>query len=363
MLNGSHHSTIGRSAFTLVELLVVIAIIGTLVGLLLPAVQSAREAARRASCQNNLKQLGLAVLNYEGSYKRFPAAYTHVNGYSTSGDGAQNRMEELANLGPNWVVNILAFAEEIAVRNSIDTSKPMADDSNKGARGARLAFNQCPSDTNVNQPFRGTSSPSTASLGDGWARGTYGANGSLGFANYGWPDSAGGAEEAYWKSLPGVMGGNTAVKHQQLLDGTSKTVLIAELRAGVADSDPRGVWALGKSSSSLWAHGGVMGDDYGPNCWYFAADDICTSPELIGTFGGQDALVAAGMPVSYGPWVNMQQTARSMHAGGVFVAMADGSVRWITDFIQILPSSIGNLSVWDRIMVSNDGQSVSESTY
>jgi len=52
-----------------------------------------------------------------------------------------------------------------------------------------------------------------------------------------------------------------------------------------------------------------------------------------------------------------------MHAGGVFVAMADGSVRWITDFIQILPSSIGNLSVWDRIMVSNDGQSVSESTY
>ena len=363
MLDRSHHSTIGRRAFTLVELLVVIAIIGTLVGLLLPAVQSAREAARRASCQNNLKQLGLAVLNYEGSYKRFPAAYTHVNDYSTSGNGNPNRMEELANLGPNWVVNILAFAEEIAVRNSIDTSKPMADESNKGARGARLAFTQCPSDTNIHQPFRGTSSPSTVSLGDGWARGTYGANGSLGFANYGWPDSAGGAEEAYWKSLPGVMGGNTAVKHQQLLDGTSKTVLIAELRAGVADSDPRGVWALGKSSSSLWAHGGVMGDDYGPNCWYFAADDICTSPELIGTFGGQDALVAAGMPVSYGPWVNMQQTARSMHAGGVFVAMADGSVRWITDFIQILPSSIGNLSVWDRIMVSNDGQSVSESTY
>ncbi len=363
MFDRRSRSTSSGSGFTLVELLVVIAIIGTLVGLLLPAVQSAREAARRVSCQNNLKQLGLAVLNYEVSRKSFPAAYTHVNGYSTSSTGDPNAMEELANLGPNWIVDILAFAEEIAVRNSIDTSKPMADESNRKARGARLAFIQCPSDTNVHQPFRGTSTPSTASLGDGWARGTYGANGSLGFANYGWADSAGGAEEAYWKSLPGVMGGNTAVSHQRLTDGTSKTVLLAELRAGVTEADPRGVWALGKSSSSLWAHGGVMGDDYGPNCWYFAADDICTSPELIGSFGGQDALVAVGMPVSYGPWVNMQQTARSQHAGGVFVAMADGSVRWITDFIQILPSSIGNLSVWDRLMVSNDGQPVSEATY
>ena len=99
-----------RFGFTLVELLVVIAIIGILVGLLLPAVQAAREAARRMSCQNNLKQMGLAMLNYESAYKKFPSALMGARVGAPQDDGV------------SWAVALLPFIEQTPLYNQLQTA-------------------------------------------------------------------------------------------------------------------------------------------------------------------------------------------------------------------------------------------------
>ena len=103
----------GRSGFTLVELLVVMAIMGLLVALLLPAVQSAREAARRSSCRNNLKQIGLALQNYQDVHKQLPPAYV----CPASGTAAENDNGPLA--------MILPFVDEEALYGAVRHGNPV----------------------------------------------------------------------------------------------------------------------------------------------------------------------------------------------------------------------------------------------
>ena len=100
-----------RRGFTLVELLVVIAIIGVLVGLLLPAVQSAREAARRSQCQNNLKQIGLATLNYESAQKAFPSSGW---GWHWMGDPDQGAGK---NQPGGWIYSLLPYIEQAGIKS------------------------------------------------------------------------------------------------------------------------------------------------------------------------------------------------------------------------------------------------------
>ena len=351
----SHRSRISRRAFTLVELLVVIAIIGTLIGLMLPAVQSVREAARRMSCQNNLKQISLAVLGYEAASKRFPAAVTGLPDVMPCDSTVSAKRA-------NWVVSVLPYLEEQAVRDAYDLSQSPCDPVNKRARSTQIQSMLCPSDAFNRQPFMGSTGQESQDYGDDWARGNYGANSSLRFLGNDCCDGeATGSSPAGWadNNRRGVMGYNTAVRAADIVDGMSKTTLLLELRAGLTSYDGRGVWALGMpGASSLWAHGGIFHDANGPNTHWYAADDVINCFQLRNEFG-TDGLGDKCMGCYPGGRMYWQGAgARSMHPGGLCVSMADGSVRWITDLIQVLPSDPTNVSIWDRLMLSADGQTV-----
>ncbi len=125
-----------RSGFTLIELLVVIAIIAILIALLLPAVQQAREAARRASCVNNLKQLGLALQNYHESRNTFPPGY--VSNYDASGNDT----------GPGWGwgAMILPEIDQGPLRSTITFESPIENPANSTARTTSINNWNCPSD-------------------------------------------------------------------------------------------------------------------------------------------------------------------------------------------------------------------------
>jgi prepilin-type N-terminal cleavage/methylation domain-containing protein/prepilin-type processing-associated H-X9-DG protein len=127
--------------FTLVELLVVIAIIGILIALLLPAVQAAREAARRAQCSNNLKQIGLALHLYHDVHRTLPAAWVGVD------PNVPWRPYASGPTGWGWAAVILPFLEQANVeKNFIDYRRWMTDDSHQQVRQFKLAIYRCPSD-------------------------------------------------------------------------------------------------------------------------------------------------------------------------------------------------------------------------
>ena len=277
------------AGLTLVELLVVTTIIGILIALLLPAVQAAREAARNMQCQNNLKQLGLAVLNYESAHGVLPPA--------SQWDAADMPALPFHAAGAfriNWVGLVLPFLDQQPLYDSVNKSAYVSDPTNTAYRGTRLAVMLCPSDAYNQTPFNGSKSSETASFGDGWARGNYAANASQGALNgttqcYPYTgsinDCGAGASTDGWKltSMRGVMGANTAVTMDQISDGASNTLLLAEVRAGLAEMDGRGTWAIGNGGSTLWGHGSYFGDDNGPNAPGAAGDNIigCTDMKAL----------------------------------------------------------------------------------
>ena len=362
------YSRRNTAAFTLVELLVVITIIGILISLLLPAVQSAREAARRLQCGNNLKQLAMALHNYHAAWESFPpssvwrkSGVLDVSAIDQSGG---------ADFYENWAIMILPQVEQQALHDAFDLAVSIAGSasaSNVAARAVPLSVMLCPSDSYNRQAFNGSGDSSTSRYGDGWARGNYAANAGLGSMSPSWPYSSSSSSGWGNKSFRGIMGANKSIGISQIRDGTSNTFLLGEIRAGVAATDPRGTWALGTGgASSLWSYGSG-GDDNGPNTPNAGADDINGCDATATQLGGSDALAALGMGCYEDNKTGGQQTARSMHTGGVQMAFADGSVHWISDFIQIsggdLISPTPIYTIWDRLCLSADGMPIDSSAY
>ncbi len=372
-----------RRAFTLVELLVVIAIIGILIALLLPAINAAREAGRRAQCQNNLKQVGLAVLNYVDAIGSYPPAMTvpkDVDATSTS------------EWGPNWVIAVLPQLENggLADQFHINLGEKLcvSSSANEIPRSTNIPTMLCPSDNRNRFPYSPKSV--SASDGDNWARGNYAAQSCLdqldrrntgeevgeGSESNIEPGDEAGAGSANWRIpwLRGVMGCNVGVTPQQITDGTANTIMILEIRSGCTTFDRRGTWAMGACGASCLYGDGVT-NDQGPDNQYFndqnGADDLQECSEIITAFGSNEALATVtnmgGCCGTGGNCGNKQATARSNHPGGVYACFCDNHVTFISDYIDHNPdwglNAAVDMHVWERLCGSCDGQLVNESMY
>jgi prepilin-type processing-associated H-X9-DG protein len=240
----------------------------------------------------------------------------------------------------------------------------------------------CPSD-----PFNRVlfNDPTTSAFGDpatsqGWGRNDYAASAGrpelYGDPNstttkyLAGPNSISWSKAGVYQCTRGVMGPNVAVKLGQITDGTSKTMMLGEIRAGITAQDGRGVWALGHAGASLLAGFGSGTDDIGPNNNDANADDVHGTGVCTGSAGGPtspgvckgSATGVAGAEVMGCYNVNGgfdSATARSKHPGGVHLAMADGSVQFVGDDVDASACGCYDTAccctVWDMLIMSADG--------
>lgn len=350
-----------RLAFTLVELLVVIAIIGILVGMLLPAVQSVRAAARRTSCANNVRQIALAVHNYESAFNRFPV--NQIGPGMPDGNGGYEAGYY------SWLVPLLPFVELGNVHQSFALGQNNGDGDgykvsdthpNAGAVQTLIPTFLCPSDVpnRENAIILGSSNP---------APGSYAANA-------GWPSYATGYGGE--RQTPGSFNGAIPLQHpsaqvawhsdhnigfNSVTDGASNTALLSERliqpgNSGDAidegDSRLRSLCILARYEtlseinaqlSSTHAHtfeSAHIGRSWSSGWPMVAPTYMHVQPPngLIGHYANGGSVDEGDFMIS----------PSSRHSGGVNLALVDGSVRFVSDRVAI--------EVWWAVGSRNDGR-------
>lgn len=309
--------------FTLVELLVVIAIIGILVAMLFPAIQAVREAARRTACKNNIRQLGLAIHNYQSAITRFPSGYQYVPGSvfaSQTGYPVAAGYEDANYLGFSWGALILPYIEQLNVQNEINFKVPPFDAANLTPREMQLSVFLCPTDSWSYNNF--VVRDDTVSPIEQYAAASYCAN---------WGPASGVADtpsdtsddvnlDATPDQSMGPFFRNSKTSFRDVRDGTSSTLAIGERTNGpILDNN-----------------GNPIGTPPHPNfenVWIAAVRDIDAPDDDHGHMVLFDA--EYGPNKARGEGTGADRGISAPHSGIAQFAFLDGSVHSVNEEIDI----------------------------